>query len=293
MDAEAGALGCLVVDREDLFKLGVILDLAELDVAAHGLADVRPGGLGHFRHQFVVRPGKVQDQRPRDQHSVGGGPEAGGCNGTGEGGFLVPVRFDAQRHSAVADGSMVRQAGQDGRGVLHRTHRAAGDVRQGAEGERQPPDQQLGAAHGLVAVIDQYPFHGPAVHRFGLAPAPQLLRMSLKPVNVFVPEGAVSTGHNSRNHGFNPIPRPETADPRSALGAPGICVRQTGDQLLRAYPSHLLAWCSPSTKRMVPDLERITMDWVRTLSLEYRTPLSRSPSVMPVSAKYQLSMETR
>jgi hypothetical protein len=30
--------------------------------------------------------------------------------------------------------------------------------------------------------------------------------MSLEPVNVVVPKGAVSTGHNSRNHGFNPIP---------------------------------------------------------------------------------------
>ena len=33
----------------------------------------------------------------------------------------------------------------------------------------------------------------------------------------------------------------------------------------RVYASHFFELCSASTVRMVPDLERITMDWVRTV----------------------------
>lgn len=47
--------------------------------------------------------------------------------------------------------------------------------------------------------------------------------------------------------------------------SPSFCSQVRG-YALRAYVSHLDAWCSASTKRTVPDFERITMDCVSTRS---------------------------
>jgi hypothetical protein len=44
--------------------------------------------------------------------------------------------------------------------------------------------------------------------------------------------------------------------------------------------------------RTVPELERMTSDCVSTLFAAKCTPLSSSPSVMPVAAKKQLSPAT-
>ena len=48
-----------------------------------------------------------------------------------------------------------------------------------------------------------------------------------------------------------------------------------------------------STCRRVPDLERITSDWVMQPEWWNLTPCSKSPSVIPVAEKKQLSPATR
>ena len=62
----------------------------------------------------------------------------------------------------------------------------------------------------------------------------------------------------------------------------------------RTVNSSSLSWrWMASILRTVPDCERMTSDWVVAPKSWNRTPRKKSPSVMPVAAKKQLSLATR